>query len=559
MQTSSAERIRDLTKQGFWGSDTLHSLLASWVKKAPERLALADQPNKAELCGLPAQRLSFAELQQFSDQLATELLQQGIGADDRLLVQLPNISELVACYYACSKIGAIISPIPVQYGAHELKQSADELQPAAVITLSDFRDQDLAAQARVALPNYPVWALGEDFAAAGPGHVFDPEPLAKHLQQQRSDANDIVTICWTSGTTGSPKGVPRSHNMWLSIAEYTMTAGNYREGEILLAPFPLINMAAIGGFLFPSALLGCSLILHHPMDPPLYLRQLQEEAVTFTIAPPALLNQLAQQTLLWEQCDFSSLRAFGSGSVPLSPSMIEKIEGQYGKAIINFYGSNEGISLFSTPATAPSPEYRATMFPRLGVAGMPWQDRAHTATTTRVIDPESGQEITTAGVPGELCIAGPAVFDGYLNHNGEGVFTPEGLFRTGDLVEICGEPPNYYRIVGRCKDIINRGGMKISPSEIDTLLEGHPDLAEAAVCAYPDPVLEEKLCACIVPAAGREAPDLETLCAWLLERGIAKFKLPERLEVLDALPRNPVGKVVRGQLQAVVMALGENS
>ncbi|MBN7798216.1 class I adenylate-forming enzyme family protein [Parahaliea mediterranea] len=552
MRTSTPERIRAMTEAGYWGGDTLHALLAGWARRTPEAPAVVDQPNKEELTDLPPHRLDFAALAAFSEQLAAELLARGVGAGDRLLVQLPNISELVALYYAASQLGAIISPIPVQYGAHELKQFAGVLEPAAVITLARFRDQELAARAREALPESPVWAVGTDLAAGGPGQTFDREALAAHLAAHPADANDIVTVAWTSGTTGTPKGVPRSHNMWLAIARNTMAAGDYREGETLLAPFPLINMAAIGGFLFPSALLGANLVLHHPMDPPLYLRQLQQERATFTIAPPALLNQLAQRPELWQQCDFGSLRAFGSGSVPLSPAMIAKIEGDYGKPIVNFYGSNEGISLFSTPATAPSPEYRAAMFPRLGVPGMPWEGEAHASTITRVIDTESGAEITAPGTPGELCISGPAVFDGYLGHSGEGVFTDDGLFRTGDLVEICGEPANYYRIVGRCKDIINRGGMKISPSDIDTVLEGYPGLAEAAVCAYADPMLGEKVCACVVPAPDTEPPSLEQLCQWLLEQGIAKFKLPERLVVLDALPRNPVGKVVRGNLQDLV-------
>jgi acyl-CoA synthetase (AMP-forming)/AMP-acid ligase II len=552
MQTSTPERIRAMTEAGYWGSDTLHSLLANWAQRTPEALAVADQPDKRELTGLAPQRLDFAALEAFSEQLAAELWSRGIAAGDRLLVQLPNISELVALYYACSRLGVIISPIPVQYGAHELTQFAGALGPAAVITLAQFRGQDLAVRVRSALPDCPVWVVGLDIAADGPGQAFDRDALERHLAAHPADANDIVTVAWTSGTTGTPKGVPRSHNMWLAIARNTMAAGDYRQGETLLAPFPLINMAAIGGFLFPSALLGASLVLHHPMDLPLYLRQLQEERATFTIAPPALLNQLARQPDLWQQCDFSSLRAFGSGSVPLSPAMIAKIEGEYGKAIINLYGSNEGISLFSTPETAPSPTYRATMFPRLGVPDMPWKGEAHASTVTRVIDPESGEEITAPDTPGELCISGPAVFDGYLGHSGEGVFTDDGMFRTGDLVEICGEPPNYYRIVGRCKDIINRGGMKISPSDIDTVLEGYPGLAEAAVCAYPDPMLGEKVCACVVPAADTAPPTLEQLCDWLLQQGLAKFKLPERLVVMQALPRNPVGKVVRGDLQDMV-------
>ena len=111
-------------------------------------------------------------------------------------------------------------------------------------------------------------------------------------------------------------------------------------------------------------------------------------------------------------------------------------------------------------------------------------------------------------------------------------------------------PPHYYRIVGRCKDIINRGGMKISPTELDTLLEAHPAVAEAAVCAYPDGALGERICACIVTARDEPTPSLQVLCDYLLERGLAKFKLPERIHYVSALPRNPMGKVVRTELQA---------
>lgn len=558
MQTSSATRIKAMTEAGYWGDETLHGLLAERVREMPDTLALVDQPNKESLTGLAPRRISFRELDDLSDRLAAQFLARGIRRGDSVLVQVPNISELVIAYYALSKLGAVISPLPVQYGAHELAHFAETLQPAAVLTVERFREQPLREQASGALSGIPVWSLGSDLSC----DADDPkalEALRDYRNQFPGDANDILTIVWTSGTTGTPKGVPRSHNMWRAMARYTMTAGNYQPRETLLVPFPMVNMAALGGFLFPSVINGATLVLHHPLDPPLFLRQIQEEAVNFTIVPPALLNRLAQQPELWNQCDFSKVRAFGSGSVPLSPGMIEVIEGQYGKAIINFYGSNEGISLFSTPESAPDPERRARMFPRLGAANASWEGAPYDSVITRVVDPNTGEEILEPGVPGELCITGPAVFDGYLEHDGEGVFTEDGLFRTGDLVEICGDPPDYYRIVGRCKDIINRGGMKISPAELDALLEGFPGLAEAAVCAYPDPDLEEKICACVVPMEGSETPALNTICDWLLERGIAKFKLPERLEVFDTLPRNPMGKVVRSQLEQQVLKRGAAS
>ena len=548
MYTTKQERIDELTRQGLWGSETLHGLLAGQVAVRPEALCVADQPNRAELTGDPPRRMSWAAVDAASDNLAAALLQRGLDADSRVMVQLPNISELLLCYYALSKLGAVISPVPVQYGSHELSKLAQTLSPDALLSITRFRGSNLAEEASRGVPEVPVLAFGRDLDidAASDDALAR---LAAYRQTVADDANRILTIAWTSGTTGTPKGVPRSHNMWLAAGRTTADGGDYREGERLLAPFPLVNMAALGGFLFPSALLGCSLVLHHPLDPALFLQQLQDEKINFSVVPPALLNQLAQDPELWQQYDFSALRAFASGSAPLAPDMIATIEGQYGKPVINLYGSNEGISLSSTPEHAPEPEVRARMFPRYGAQGMSFDNLTHRMIRTQVVDPDSGETITDPGRPGELCIAGPTVFDGYLGHSGEGVFTADGFFRTGDLVEICGDPPNFYRIVGRCKDIINRGGMKISPSEIDTLLEGFPGLAEAAVCGYPDDRLGEKICACVVPAAGREAPTLEAICQFLSGRGIAKFKLPERIEIMEALPRNPMNKVVRTELR----------
>jgi non-ribosomal peptide synthetase component E (peptide arylation enzyme) len=189
-------------------------------------------------------------------------------------------------------------------------------------------------------------------------------------------------------------------------------------------------------------------------------------------------------------------------------------------------------------------------FPRFGVKGIEWPGRAAKMVRSKIIDPDTENELAEPGAIGELCFAGATVFDGYLGTANETVFTEDGYFRSGDLVQISGHPPHYYRIVGRCKDIINRGGMKISPTEIDTLIEAHPAITEAAVCAYPDAELGERVCACVVIADEESPPSLQVLCDYLLDRGLAKFKLPERLHYLSALPRNPMGKVVRTALQA---------
>ncbi|MGL4566382.1 MAG: class I adenylate-forming enzyme family protein, partial [Halioglobus sp.] len=410
-------------------------------------------------------------------------------------------------------------------------------------TLERFRDTELAAGARRALPGTRVLCFGREL------HI-DTRPGGQGCERRAGDANAVLSICWTSGTTGTPKGVPRSHNMWLATARCSMAAGAYTAEDVLLNPFPLVNMAALGGFLFPAALLGCSIVLHHPLDPPLFLRQMQDEKITFTIAPPALLNQLAKSPELWKQFDFSALRRVGSGSAPLAPWMIETFSRDYGKEVVNFYGSNEGISLFATPETAPEPQVRAALFPR---------PEAGAAIATKVADPATGLELEREGERGELLISGATVFDGYLGHDNRDVFAADGFFRTGDLVEICGEQGDFYRIVGRCKDIINRGGMKISPTELDVALEQHPQVLEAAVCAYPDERLGEKICACLVPRPGATTPNLAVLQDYLLEQGFARFKLPERIEVFARLPRNPLGKVQRFSLQDTVTARTEQT
>lgn len=547
MKTSSDERIARLTQSGMWGTDTLHDLLARNAAATPDREAVVDPANKLELMGEEPRRLSVAELDSASSTCARELASRGVEMGDRVILQLPNTSELLVLYYALSKLGAVISPIAVQYGTHELTHFRDELAPAALITVSDLRGAKLAQQARAVFESSRVLDVTEDLNVyAG----LNDDPTGNWA----NDANATLTVAWTSGTTGMPKAVPRSHNMWLVQGRLTSYAAEFSDGERFLSPFPMINMASLGGILFPSALHNCTVVQHHPLDIPLYLQQLQDEGIHFTLAPPPLLNRLAQQPELWEQFDYSSLRVIGSGSVPLSAAMIEVFESRFGKSIINFYGSNEGIALISTPQNSPSPEHRASMFPRLGAEGVNFRNYAEGAILTRLNDPDTGDVIEEPGVSGELTVFGPGVFDGYMHHDGSGVFTEDGYFRSGDLLEICPEQPTHYRILGRCKDIINRGGVKLSPSELDTLFEGALGLVEAAVCAYADEDLGERVCACVVPLQAEETPTLEALREHLRSKGVAKFKLPERLEVFDELPRNPLGKVMRNVLREQVEA-----
>ena len=174
---------------------------------------------------------------------------------------------------------------------------------------------------------------------------------------------------------------------------------------------------------------------------------------------------------------------------------------------------------------------------------------------TRLADPVTGEVVETAGVVAELQVTGPNVMDGYLHMptDDPAVFSADGWFRSGDLFEIAPEDPRFYRFMGRLKELIVRGGMKISPEELDTLLAGHPGLTEAAVAGYPDPVLGERVGVAVVPR-GEPAPGLADISAFLGEKGVARIKWPERLLVLEALPRNPLGKLLRHALAVQLAA-----
>jgi acyl-CoA synthetase len=366
----------------------------------------------------------------------------------------------------------------------------------------------------------------------------------------RADPADCVTICWTSGTESTPKGVPRAHCDWLAMCTSTVEGPALTGDDVLLNPFPMVNMAGINGMFLPWLTVGGLLVQHHPFDLAVFLSQIEQYRVTYTVAPPALLTQLLQHDELLATTDLSSLRCLGSGSTPLAPSLLQGWHDRYDIDILNFYGSNEGIALLGLPADIPDAAERAIYFPRYGVPGRQWSFRMANWTSTRIVDVDTGEVITEPGRPGELRIKGPSVFAGYLPASGvPSPFDGDGYLRTGDLLEIAGADGEYLHYVDRIKDLVVRGGMKISAAEIEGLLAGHPDVADVALVSYPDDVLGERSCAVVVPRPGADV-ELESLVSYLRNLDIATYKLPERIEVVDELPRNPVGKVLKRELRA---------
>ena len=566
MQLRSPALIDEYTARGWWGRDTFKDIFERTVQRSPEAIALVDPLNRAEITDGPPRRLTYRELDDQVRRLAQALIEQGVGKDDIVAVLLPNTIELVALYLAASHIGAVLSPLPWQYREYELTMLLPFIaashaitcarigghQPAAMI--AGLRDQIPSLRAILAFgDDVPdgVVALDPLLAQAG-----DPQILARYASQHPVDANDLITICWTSGTEGRPKGVPRSYNDWWVPAYGTLDAAELTAGSVLLNPFPLTAMGGIAGMLCTWLLTGGTLVQHHPFSLPTFLQQIATERVEFTVAPPVLLNMLLQNPAVLGQADLSSLRAIGSGAAPLSPWMVKTWQEQYNLPVINYFGSNEGMTIVGSHRDIPDPETRASLFPRFGSPRHTWSNRVAGWMETRLVGPD-GAEISAAGQPGEMYVRGPAVFAGYFNDPAISAqcLDGDGFYRTGDVFELAGEGDDlrYYRFVGRLKDIIIRGGMNISAEEIETLLQGHSAIAEVAVVGYPDETMGERACACVV-AKPEQDITLADLVAYLKERRIAAYKYPERLHLLGALPRNPMGKVIKRDLREQLIA-----
>jgi acyl-CoA synthetase (AMP-forming)/AMP-acid ligase II len=333
----------------------------------------------------------------------------------------------------------------------------------------------------------------------------------------------------------------------MAMCQGTVEGPDLTRDDVLLNPFPMVNMAGINGMFLPWLKVGGLLVQHHPFDLATFLRQISQHRATYTVAPPALLTALLHNEALMAQADISSLRILGSGSTPLAPSLLQGWHDKYGIEIINFYGSNEGIALLGTPKDIPDPAVRALYFPRY--AARDWSITLSRTTLARIVDPATGFEISSAGVPGELRIKGPGVFPGYLPASGvPDPFDSDGYLMTGDILEIAGDELQYLHYVDRSKDMVVRGGMKISAAELEGFISGHPAVADVAVVAYPDEVLGERACAVVVTRPGQTVT-LAEIIAYLRELGIATFKLPERLEIRAELPRNPLGKILKRDLR----------
>ncbi|MGR3425584.1 MAG: class I adenylate-forming enzyme family protein [Pseudooceanicola nanhaiensis] len=557
----SAQDIARHRADGMWGDATIHALFAETVARVPDRPGLIDPPNRPALDGQAPRRMTYGEMAAEVDQLAEALRAQGLGAGSLVATQLPNIADLVLLYLAIARIGAVLSPISLAYRSAELAAAAKIVDFDAYVSLGRMAGRAYYEERLDALPA-DVRRLGlGDGLPDGVVRLDDGVSRRVRSPDPRSP-DDLFAVFWTSGTEGAPKAVPKTHNNMMASSLGAWRILGLPDGTNILAPFPFVNAAAMGGLMMCWMRTCGALILHHPFDLDTFVRQLGEEDVTYTMVAPTVLVYLRERsddpTL---EAALHRLRAIGTGSAPPDPEVFRFFQDRFDVPVLNFFGSNEGAQMCSSGDRVPDPRNRARYFPRDGDVNWPEGEGRRTANGGffKLVDPVSRAPVTGPGAIGEMMITGPCLMPGYYSRDGfdRSRIDADGYFGTADLFEIsdCG---SLIRFHARARELIVRGGMKISPLELDHLISAMPGIREAAVASYADARMGEKVCVFVVPQADATIA-LADVTAFCDARGLAKFKWPERLATLDALPRTPLSKLDRKALSRLLATQQEGA
>jgi len=527
-----AERYRE---RGYWADKSLAQEFKVVFERYAERVALIDRDRS----------ITYAELDRLSSNLALHLLGAGLAPLDRVVVQLPNVAEFVILYFALQKVGCIPIAALVTHRYAEISQFVQLSGATACVIPGQLGDCDYAAivdRIRKESATLKVAIIlgepREGFLSLSEMIATPPRLPASALSAIRIDPTDPAVFQLSGGTTGIPKLIPRTHNDYAYNSKTAASVCGVNADSILLIVLPIAHnlplaCPGIQGFMFQ----GGRVVLSTSTKPDDMCALIERHRVTHLKVVPALLIRLLNDPAV-KKFDLSSLRYIQSGGQRLQPEVRLLSRKLIPSAFVQEnFGMSEGLIMF---VRIDDPEDV-----RLETVGRPVSPDDE----VRITDDE-GKEVPFGEV-GELCCRGPYTLRGYFGvpeYNAR-TFTPDGFYRSGDLMRQ--HPSGNYMVEGRKKDLINRGGEKISAEEVENLILSHPSVKNVACIAVPDPDLGERMCACVLlrDAASLRFDELKT---FLLGKEIAKYKIPERLEILPDFPLSTFGKVSKKKLVEMI-------
>jgi 2,3-dihydroxybenzoate-AMP ligase len=523
--------------KGYWRDKPLREEFAAAFAAHAERVALIDRERQ----------FTYREIDRLSDNLALNLLALGLKPLDRIVLQLPNVAEFVLLYFALQKIGAIPIAALASHRHNEASQFVCIAQAVACAYPERQGEFAFAPMVRRIQAESPCLRWPIVLGAAGPGELSLAElierPAAlprRALDELRIDPADPCIFQLSGGTTGVPKLIPRTHNDYAYNSRIASEVCGVERDSVLLLMLPIAhNLPLACPGLQGFVLNGGRVVLSASTRPEEVFPLIERHRVTHIKVVPALLIRLIHSAAA-RQYDTSSVRWIQSGGQRLQPEVrLRTRELIPGAFVQENFGMSEGLLMF---ARRDDPEDV-----RLETVGRPISPDDE----VRLLDEDDNE--VPAGEVGELCARGPYTLRGYYgapDHNAK-AFTADGFYRSGDLMRQ--HASGNYMVEGRKKDLINRGGEKISAEEIENLILGHPAVQNVACVAMPDPELGERMCACVIPRPGASLT-LPDLVSFLAASEIARFKLPERLELMAEFPLSTFGKVSKKALVEQVTA-----
>lgn len=540
------EFVEQYRKAGYWQDRSIASVFDEVCERYSEQTALIAN----------GEHIKYRQVARRVERLALHFLALGLRHGDYFVMQLPNVPEFLYVYLALQKIG--VRPI-MALPSHRFTEINHfvGLSRATGYAIPErqgsFVFGELASELQQTYDHLRlIFVLGE---VNQPGHfsLFDlletesglsPELLKE--EEKKIDPTSPALLLLSGGTTGVPKLIPRTHNDYIYNSRASAAVSDLQPNDRLLVALPIAHNFPLASFGLQGCLLhGASAVLSTSTRSQDIFTLIEQERITHMELVPTLLIRLLndpQRT----QYDLSSLRVITVGGQKLPPEIKRHTEELLpGCKLQEIFGMAEGLLCLvrlDDPAEI-----------RYETVGQP----VSAGDELRLVDDE-GRDVPEGEV-GELLVRGPYTLRGYFRaaeYNTRS-FTADGYYKTGDLMRR--HPSGNYIVEGRKKDLINRGGEKISAEEVEELILAHPAVFNVSCIPIPDPTLGERMCACVIPQPG-ETPTLKEICQFLSEKGVAKYKLPERLVLFDDFPLTRIGKVSKPLLvERVLASLGHET
>ena len=531
-----ADTAGEYRERGWWRGESLPGLLRAWAEKHGEATALVDDRS----------RLSYAELDRRVDRMAGGFARAGVRPGDRIVVQLPNVAEFVIVVFALLRAGAMPVFCLISHRSSEVRHLCEVSGAVGYVAPASYGGFDHLALGARLLEEQPdlrwMFVFGE-IDDDRDGIVPLSEIDADATPPASEDAADVAFFLLSGGTTAAPKLIPRTHDDYAYQLRETVSLCSVDAGDVYLAALPVeFNFTWGCPGVLGTLAAGGKVILAADPSPAACFALIESEGVTVTSLVPTVARLWTEATE-WSEADLSSLRLVQIGGAKLHPALAARIEPALGCRLQQVYGMAEGLLCMSRPDDDEQSVIET-------------QGRPLSAGDEVRIAGEDDLEVP-AGETGQLLVRGPYTLRGYYNapeHNRR-AFTRDGFYRSGDLARMT--ESGDVVVEGRVKDIVIRGGNKIAAGEIEGHLLELAGIAAAAVVPVPDDYLGERICAFLV--CPEQAPSLPQLKQSLHDRGLADFKLPDRLEIVESFPLTPLRKIDKKALAAAVVDANERT